>query len=235
MKGIDVIILVGGKGTRLQGILPQVPKPLAPINGKPFLDIVFSQIKKCSQITKIVLAVCHMAHLIIEHYKNQGHGIPIDFAIEREPLGTGGAIKNALKLTSSENVLCMNGDSFIEMDINDFIGTHLRTDRFMTIAIKRIENTDRYGFVKLTEHNRIVSFEEKRKGIIQGYINSGVYIFKRTIFDTIKENTCKSLEKELLPKFINQGVYGYVTSGKFIDIGTPESYKAATSFFTEVN
>jgi D-glycero-alpha-D-manno-heptose 1-phosphate guanylyltransferase len=196
MNHIDVIILAGGKGTRLQRILPHIPKPLAPIKGRPFLDIVLLQIKKFSCISKIILAVSHKAELIVERYKNQNSNIPIVFSFEREPLGTGGAIKKALQFTCTENILCMNGDSFVEVNLDDLVRRHIQKNASMTIVVKKIEKTDRYGFVKLDGNHRIVSFEEKSKAVSQGYINTGVYIFKRNIFDTVRENQVISLEKE---------------------------------------
>ena len=231
MKKIDSIILAGGLGTRLREVAPDLPKPMVSINGKPFLDLILSLLNKCGSIERVVLAVGYMADKIIERYeKSSEYSFEILFSVEEKLLGTGGAIKNALKYTETDNVLVLNGDSFVEVDLYDFLKKHLQTNADMTIVLKELENSNRYGSVKIDEDNKITCFEEKKTGLSKGLINAGVYMIKKTLFDSIKEQTVISLEKELLPVFIKNDVFGYIGKGKFIDIGTPETYRIADKY-----
>ena len=231
MKKIDSIILVGGLGTRLREVVPDLPKPMVSINGKPFLDLILSLLNKCGSIERVILAVGYMADKIIERYeKSSQYSFEILFSVEEKLLGTGGAIKNALKYTETNNVLVLNGDSFVEVDLYDFLKKHLQTNADMTIVLKELENSNRYGSVKIDEDNKITCFEEKKTGLSKGLINAGVYMIKKTLFDSIKEQTVISLEKELLPVFIKKDVFGYIGKGKFIDIGIPETYRMADKY-----
>jgi len=234
MKKIDSIILVGGLGTRLREVVPDLPKPMVSINGKPFLDLILSLLNKCGSIERVILAVGYMADKIIERYeKSSEYSFEILFSVEEKFLGTGGAIKNALKYTETNNVLVLNGDSFVEVDLYDFLKKHLQTNADMTIVLKELKNTNRYGSVKIDEDNKITCFEEKKTGLSKGLINAGVYMIKKTLFDSIKEQTVISLEKELLPVFIKKDVFGYIGKGKFIDIGIPETYRMADKYLRE--
>ena len=231
MKKIDSIIMVGGLGTRLREVVPDLPKPMVSINGKPFLDLILSLLNKCGSIERVILAVGYMADKIIERYeKSSEYSFEILFSVEEKFLGTGGAIKNALKYTETNNVLVLNGDSFVEVDLYDFLKKHLQTNADMTIVLKELKNTNRYGSVKIDEDNKITCFEEKKTGLSKGLINAGVYMIKKTLFDSIKEQTVISLEKELLPVFIKKDVFGYIGKGKFIDIGIPENYRIAGKY-----
>ena len=234
MKKIDSIILAGGLGTRLREVVPDLPKPMVSINGKPFLDLILSLLNKCGSIERVILAVGYMADKIIERYEDSSeYSFEILFSVEKKLLGTGGAIKNALKYTETDNVLVLNGDSYVEVDLYDFLKKHLQTNANMTIVLKELENSNRYGSVKIDEDNKITRFEEKKTGLSKGLINAGVYMIRKTLFDSIKEQTVISLEKELLPVFIKKDVFGYIGKGKFVDIGIPETYKIADKYLQE--
>lgn len=232
---LDVIILAGGLGTRLRKILENVPKPLAPVNGRPFLDIILTDLKKYNYIEKIIIAIGYMADKFIERYKNTSeYNCKIIFSIEEELLGTGGAIKKALKFTETKDLLVLNGDSYINVDLDDLLKKHIETDAVMTIVLRKLRNANRYGRVKLGSNNRIITFEEKQLDPSKGYINAGMYLIKRELFDNVKENTKISLEEELMSGFLERGVYGYVSHGKFIDIGIPETYNAADKYLKDL-
>ncbi len=235
MEKLDSIILAGGLGTRLRGVVPELPKALAPVNNKPFLDIILSALSKWECIEKVVIAVGYMADKIIERYKDTSkYGFKILFSVEEELLGTGGAIKKVIPQTETDNILVLNGDSYAETDLCDLLDKHVETSASMSIVLREVENASRYGRVKLISDNRIVCFEEKTPGPAKGYINAGMYLIKRKLFDDVKNNVVISLEKELLPVFIKEGVFGYISSGKFIDIGIPETYKIADEYLKEV-
>jgi D-glycero-alpha-D-manno-heptose 1-phosphate guanylyltransferase len=241
MNPLDVIILAGGLGTRLQQTVPGLPKPLAPINEKPFLDILLAFLNRWDFIETVVIAVGYMADKVIQRYRGTDlYNFKINFSIEEKLLGTGGAIKQALQHTATDDVLCLNGDSFIEINLLDLYKTYMKTIPMMMMAVRKVENARRYGSVKLDDNKRIIFFQEKSvEGSnfedSRGYINAGIYLFKKTLFDDVNDGHVISLEKELLPEFIKQGIYAYPAYGKFIDIGTPESYAKASTYLKEVS
>ncbi len=231
---IDVIILAGGLGTRLKSIVPDLPKALSPINGRPFLDYILDFLEESDSVNNVILAVGYMADQIIEKYTNRHeYNFEILFSREETVLGTGGAIKRALQYSTTDSIMVLNGDSYVDVRVNDVIAFHREKNSSMTIIVKKIRNPGRYGLIKFDDNHRITSFNEKRTSTTEGYVNTGIYLFKREIFNNIEENRTISLEKELIPFFINSNIYGFVTHGKFIDIGIPETYQIADKFFKE--
>lgn len=236
MDNIDTIILAGGLGTRLRTSVSDLPKVLAPVNGKPFLDIVLHSLDQSGCVGNIVIAVGYMADKIIEKYKNSyDYSFAINFSIEKELLGTGGAIKKAMANTNSNDILVLNGDSYVDIDLRNFYTMHKKCKAQITIALKEVENANRYGKVNILNDGMITSFEEKVLNQSSGYINAGMYIFKRELFDSIEENKVLSLEKDLLPTLIKSKAYGFICDGKFIDIGLPETFNIASSYLKDKN
>jgi D-glycero-alpha-D-manno-heptose 1-phosphate guanylyltransferase len=234
MGNIDVVILAGGLGKRLREVVNDRPKVLAVVNGRPFLEIVLNSLNRWRCIDKVILAVGYMSEKILEEYIGcRNYNFEIFFSEERELLGTAGAIKKALKYTKTRNILVLNGDTYVDVNIDDLSEVHENRDAAATIVLKKVENTSRYGSVSL-DGDRIVSFKEKILDGGIGYINAGMYMFRRDLFDEVKEDRVLSLEKELLPTFLLKGVYAYISCGKFIDIGTPESYMKSASYLKEV-
>lgn len=232
---LDVIILAGGLGTRLREVVSDVPKVMAPINGRPFLDISLSFLNKWDCIDRVTIAVGYMAHKIISEYQNSNnYNFKIFFSEEKELLGTGGAIKRALKYAETDNVLALNGDTYIDVNLKDFIEFHKSKNADMTIVLKEVENANRYGLVKIDDNKKVIFFREKQPASERGYINAGMYVFERRLFDSIEDGKVLSLERELLPVFLERLVYGYITDRKFIDIGVPESYKLSNKFFKDM-
>jgi len=228
---MDAIILAGGKGTRLSGVVNNVPKPLALVNGRPFLDVLLSQLNSFSFIKNVVLAIGYKSKMIIDRYKDcQDYNFKIIFSIEDKLLGTGGAIKNALALTDTDDVLILNGDSYVEVAIEDLLKFHKNNNALLTIVLKEVDNADRYGSIEIDDKKRIISFKEKSSAKKSALINAGVYILKRTLLNSIEDVREISFEKEILPELIKNNVYGYVVKGKFIDIGVPESYRIAGEY-----
>lgn len=228
---VDVIILAGGLGTRLREVVSDVPKVMAPVNSRPFLDILLDFLNKWSCIRKVIIAVGYMGDKIIKEYMNRSeYNFEILFSVEKELLGTGGAIKRALKYAETDNVLALNGDTYMDVNLKDFIEFHKSKNADMTIVLKEVENANRYGLVKIDDNNKVIFFREKQPASERGYINAGMYVFERRLFDSIKDGKVLSLEKELLPLFLKKKIYGYVSNGKFIDIGIPETYITANSY-----
>jgi len=230
---IDVIILAGGLGTRLKGAVPDLPKVLSPVCGRPFLDYVLDALEESNLVKSVILAVGHMADQILKRYTARDeYNFNILFSREKTLLGTGGAIKKALRHATTDNVMALNGDSYVDVRLGDILAFHGEKQAFITVIVKKIKSPGRYGLVAFDDRYAVTSFDEKKQKPGEGYINTGVYLFKRDIFDRVEEEKVISLEKELMPLFVHSGgVYAFATHGKFIDIGIPETYLAAEQFF----
>lgn len=216
-----VIILAGGFGTRLSTVVRDVPKPMAPINGKPFLHYIFQELQH-QKIKNAVLSVGHLKEVIQVFFQDNYLGIDIQYAIETEPLGTGGGIKNALNFVN-DDAFVLNGDTFFDIDLSKIKNENAD----ISIALRPMFDFDRYGTVELDETQRIISFNEK-KHCEHGLINGGVYYFKKSLFDKIKTDTKFSFEKDVLEKHLNDlQIQGKIFDNYFIDIGIPEDYEKA--------
>jgi NDP-sugar pyrophosphorylase family protein len=234
-ENIPALLLVGGLGTRLQSVLPSTPKPLAPVGGIPFLQLLVQQLRS-QGIRRIVMCTRHLAAQVQEEF---GDGQPWDVAIEysqeASPLGTAGAVKFAERhLEGVSEFLVMNGDSFLETDFNQFLRFHREHGGMISMALRRVPDTARYGTVELDASDRVVGFSEKNGNNIPGLVNGGVYIFNRAVLEHIPEGQA-SLETEIFPKLLPNGVYGLEQRGMFIDIGTPEDYARAQTLVENLN
>jgi NDP-sugar pyrophosphorylase family protein len=196
---------------------------------------LLAQLDSFDCINRVVIAVGYKSDVIINRYAdNSAYNFKILFSIENNLLGTGGAIKQTISLTRSDDILVLNGDSYVEVNISDFMATHKSTNAFATVVVKEEENANRYGRIEIDEQKRVLLFEEKANNDKPGFINAGMYLMKRDIFNEVEEGIVLSLEKEILPKLVASGVYGYIASGKFIDIGVPETYKIADNYLKGV-
>ncbi|EAL6914040.1 D-glycero-D-manno-heptose 1-phosphate guanosyltransferase [Campylobacter coli] len=215
---MQAIVLAGGLGTRLRSVVQDLPKPMAPINGKPFLAFVLEYLKK-QGITEIILSVSYKYELIQEYFKDEFHGMKIHYNIEKELLGTGGAIKDALKLVKNE-VYVVNGDTFFDIDLKKLVLNGSK----ICIALKQMQNFDRYGTVNVDDQGIVTSFEEKvfKK---QGLINGGIYLLKKDIFDNFDLEKKFSFEKFLQENFELLKIQTQIFNDYFIDIGVPQDYK----------
>lgn len=240
---MDAIILAGGKGTRLQNTIGRdIPKPLALINDTPFLDILIEKLQSFKVIDKIILSVGYKKEKIIDRYKNKKN---IILSEEDFPLGTGGAIKKAISLSSFDEVLVLNGDSFVTFNPNEMLNNHKLCKADITIGYKFEEDISRYGHITIDKKSqKILKFNEKQNPEDltkkNGYINCGIYILNKNIFDNFEiiddpkiknetENTKNfSIETDFFPKIIfSKKIFGYEISAPFIDIGTASSYQKA--------
>lgn len=228
----EAIILAGGFGTRLKTVVSDVPKPMAPVNDKPFLDYHFKYLAHFG-IKKIVLSVGYLSEKIIENYGSNFNGIEIAFAIEKEPLGTGGGIKMALQQCTAPEVLVLNGDSFFDIDLRSFYDKHSDGISDCSLALRRVSNASRYGTITLDEFDLIEDFKEKTDIDKAGIINAGVYILSRELYNEETPNKKSfSIEKDFFEKKLNEiSMHGYIYDGYFIDIGIPEDYKKAQHDF----
>lgn len=229
---MDGIILAGGRGTRLSGTVSGVPKSLAPIRGVPFLDFVLKAINRCREIRRLILAVGYLGDKVVERYQGcRCFNFDIHFSIESRLLGTGGAVRKALPLTESEDVLVQNGDTFVELDYGELISDHRRRGADLTMVLTRVADHGRYGSVNIDADQRILSFNEKEADSGSPLISAGVYIFRRELLRHIPEKQVLSLERDLLPAMVRRRAYGFESEGRFIDIGVPETYRQAQDIF----
>jgi D-glycero-alpha-D-manno-heptose 1-phosphate guanylyltransferase len=222
---MEIIILAGGMGTRLQGVVNNVPKPMAPIQGKPFLDYLLKWITDYP-VSKIIFSVGHKADVIKEHYGNVFNSIPVSYAEENQPLGTGGAILNALKYTIGDNVLIVNGDTYFPINLTLFRDFHIATESNLSVALKEMVDFERYGTVSLAI-DTVVGFKEKQP-LEKGLINGGIYFLKREFLTAMQLPVKFSFEQEVLEKEAATGnLKATIFNDTFIDIGVPEDYKKA--------
>ncbi len=223
----EAIILAGGFGTRLKEVVADVPKPMAPVNGKPFLDHLIQYLRAYG-VEKIVLSVGHLSEKIIAHYGDQFH-----YSVEKEPLGTGGGIRLALEQCTGTDVLVLNGDSFFDIDLKEFYKKHTEALSDGSLALREVENAARYGTLQLGEKDRITGFKEKSGDEKPGIINAGVYILNRSVF--MKETPAGkafSIEKDHFEKHVTKlKLNGFIFNGYFIDIGIPSDYQRAQHEF----
>jgi D-glycero-alpha-D-manno-heptose 1-phosphate guanylyltransferase len=221
----EAIILAGGLGTRLRPVVRDIPKPMAPICGRPFLAYLLEQLRTYG-VERTVLAVGYRHEVVDEYFSSRENAMPLAYSVETEPLGTGGGIRNGLELCSGSTVLVLNGDTFFDVDLEEMLACHLRTRADITVALKPMTNFDRYGAVTV-EGERIVAFHEKEL-CARGYINGGVYLIGKALFAGFDLPERFSFETEFLGKFLNRlTVVGFRSDGYFIDIGIPEDYAQA--------
>jgi D-glycero-alpha-D-manno-heptose 1-phosphate guanylyltransferase len=219
---LQAVILVGGLGKRLRKIISTKPKPLVPINKKPFLEYQIKFLKFCG-ITDILLCTGYMADQITAYFGDgQNFGVSIKYSYENKPLGTGGAIKNAEKLLDDQFIL-LNGDSLFLIDLQSMINFHKKNNANCTIAITTKKDESRYGNIKIKNHT-IESFKEKT-GQRTNHINCGIYIFEKKSFQWNILPEKFSLEDDFFPNFVKSyDVLGFESNSYFIDIGTEKSY-----------
>jgi phosphoheptose isomerase len=230
---IDAIILAGGKGTRLSSVIADRPKPMADVEGRPFIEWLIRQLR-AQGVRRIILSTGHMAELF-EAWFGSGRrlGVEIVYSREQEPLGTGGAMRLALQHAHSHVVLVMNGDSFCGFSLQDMLAAHKASNAKATLVLTDVPSTDRYGSVVVNEAGAVQAFREKQAGMGAGRINAGVYLLHRDVISAIPEHQAVSIEREVFPSLIGHGLHACVAEGPFIDIGTPESYRDAGDVLRE--
>jgi D-glycero-alpha-D-manno-heptose 1-phosphate guanylyltransferase len=227
---IDVTILAGGLGTRLRGVVADRPKVLAEVAGQPFLRHLLTRLRSLP-VRSVVLCVGHLARQVETTLGCLSGDMPLRYAREAEPLGTGGALRNALPLLETRNVLVMNGDSFCAADLPAFRHAHRASGAVASLVLTQVADCGRYGRVTCDDGGRVTTFAEKMPGSGPGWINAGIYLFARDAIAAIPADRAVSLEREVLVNHISAGLHGWPGGGRFIDIGTPESYAAADAFF----
>jgi D-glycero-alpha-D-manno-heptose 1-phosphate guanylyltransferase len=222
----EAIILAGGLGTRLRSVIPDLPKCMAPVAGKPFLAYVINHLVK-EGTEKFIFSIGYKGESIIDFIKTQYSTLNFQFSIEEEPLGTGGAIRLACKKAAEKTVLILNGDTLFTVDVNKLVIFHNMCGADCTLSLKPMQTFDRYGAVELNKDYSIKSFNEK-KFYETGLINGGMYALHAEGFLNEDLPEKFSFEKEYLEKYFDKRrMYGVIQDKYFIDIGIPEAYERA--------
>ncbi|MFB8090285.1 sugar phosphate nucleotidyltransferase [Streptomyces sp. NPDC055992] len=228
----EAILLVGGKGTRLRPLTVHTPKPMVPAAGVPFLTHQLAR-ARAAGVEHIVLATSYLAE-VFEPYFGDGSslGLHIEYVTEREPLGTGGAIRNvAHRLASGpdEPVLIFNGDILTGLDIRALVTSHAGSGADVSLHLTRVEDPRAFGLVPTDDTGRVTAFLEKPQTpeeIVTDQINAGAYIFRRSVIDTIPAGRPVSVERETFPGLLAEGAHlqGMVDSTYWLDLGTPQAF-----------
>lgn len=230
-RKIDVVLLCGGLGTRLKKVVHDRPKPMAEINDRPFLDILIDYVSNYG-FKRFILCTGYKGDVIRKYYEAKNTREVFLFSEEKEPLGTGGAIKNAEPLIHSDVFMVMNGDSFCDLNMLDFLNYHDSKKAFASIALVKKEKSLDCGVVRVDGSGRIVSFHEKLGVDDTSLVSAGVYLFSQEVLSLVPAHKNCSLEFDLFPSLVqNKVVYGFFTNQQLIDIGTPERYEWAKKIF----
>lgn len=230
---MECIVLAGGMGTRLQGVIGEYPKCMAEVNGQPFLHYVFEYLQ-AQHCTKVILSLGFKYKVVLDWLQTQKRPFEIDYVIERTPLGTGGAISYAMWRATENDIAVVNGDTLFDVDLTRLFSFHKDKEAETTLALKGMQNFDRYGVVTTDHTNCITRFEEK-KYYRDGWINGGVYIISKSLLESREMPQIYSFEKDYLEAFVSEGkFYGHKCADYFIDIGIPEDYSKAQEDFKKL-
>jgi D-glycero-alpha-D-manno-heptose 1-phosphate guanylyltransferase len=231
----EAIILAGGLGTRLREAVSDVPKPLAPVAGRPFLEFLLRNYHK-QGINRFVLSIGYKGEMIEEFCRKTFPDWDIVFCREDEPLGTGGALKKACGLVNGDSVLVSNGDSYLNVDLKTLSKLYDSKNADLVMAVTKInQNANRYGGIELLSSGKIKSFSAAGKeDTTQKLINGGVYLIKSLLLEKLPSPNQFSLEKDFLEVNLKKlSIWGHeCPSSDFIDIGLPEDYKRAQKMKT---
>jgi NDP-sugar pyrophosphorylase family protein len=232
LEDVTAVVLAGGYGTRIKHLLPGIPKPMAPVAGKPFVEWVVRYLKT-QGIKKVILSTGYLAEVVEKHFQNQPvEDVEIICCQETKPLGTGGGFLNAVQQTghSSPAWLVINGDSLVFTHLNS-LTTYLLDHRVGGVILGlSVKDTTRYGSLMCNQAGDLVKFAEKHPGT--GIINAGVYLFRNSLLKEFPQDLPLSFENEIFPALLAKNIClkVYITDAPFLDIGTPESLPQAEKF-----
>lgn len=221
---MEAIVLAGGFGTRLREVVPDLPKPMAPVAGRPFLEILLTSLAG-KGFTRVVLSLGYLSEKVVEHFGDRFAGMELVYEIEKSPLGTGGAISAALERCNADHVFVFNGDTYLDVEAGK-VEAHWQAHRVPIIVAREVPDTTRYGRLATAEGRLLGIFEKGLSG--PGLINAGCYVLPKSILDGYPLGSAFSLEADFLAKEASRQRFDvFVTRGQFIDIGIPEDYARA--------
>lgn len=232
---IDVVILCGGRGERLRARIGETQKTMAGVGAEPFLNILLKYLRQ-QGFRRVILGTGYQAAQVEDYYRRNPLGLEISFCREENPLGTGGAVKKAGRLTASDPFLALNGDCFCRLDYEDLLRFYAEKNARAVLTVSEVTDASDFGSITLDAEARIVRFDEKAdspKGPLPAaktFVNSGIYCFSRSVLDLMPPQEAFSIEKEFFPglaRSLKGQFYGYRTREPFLDIGTPQRYQQA--------
>jgi len=230
---MEAILLAGGLGTRLHGVTgDSYPKSLAEVDGRPFIHYIIKYLQSMG-VTRFIFAVSHHAQMIVDSVNKEFPNLDTEFSYEQQPLGTGGAIKQALSYVHNDKVLVVNSDSFMEFSLEKFLKFANTNNAELAIVCTRVEDINRFGAADIATDSKLIKFFEKgQQGA--GYINSGIYLINKNHPKLSSLEGKFSFENELLAN-VNVSVYAMKNKGLFFDIGTPDDYESAQMLLNTYN
>jgi D-glycero-alpha-D-manno-heptose 1-phosphate guanylyltransferase len=218
---MEAIILAGGLGTRLRHLVRDLPKPMAPIAGRPFLEILLASLAH-KGFYRIVLSLGYMAEKVVGYFGNQFCGVELVYEIETHPLGTGGAVQRALRRCHQDHIYVLNGDTYLDAEISK-MEAQWQAERAPIIVARAVPDTSRYGCIRAAD-GRVLEFREKGS-VGPGLINAGFYVLPKNVLNSPPYDQAFSFETDFLAAQVTKSRFDlFVTHGYFIDIGVPEDY-----------
>jgi D-glycero-alpha-D-manno-heptose 1-phosphate guanylyltransferase len=218
---MEAIILAGGYGTRLQPVVNEVPKPMAPIAGTPFLELLLKYISNYN-FSRVIISLGYMYEKVISYFGDSFDGLELVYEVEDKPLGTGGAIRAGIERCLNDHVFVFNGDTFIELNLNRMMNLWVMNNQPIIVG-KKMNKTSRYAQIEVFD-GKVTGFKENHDGGL-GIINAGCYLITKQQLKNYKVGEVFSFEKDHLPSYVeNNAVDVFISEGYFIDIGIPEDY-----------
>lgn len=222
---MEAIVLAGGLGTRLRSIVPELPKPMAPIGDRPFLALLLDYLAR-QGICRVILSVGYRREIIRSYFGGRFGSLPLAYAVEETPLGTGGAIRLALDKAEEEKIFIVNGDTFLALDYPSLYRNHTTTGADLTMAVRHVNDVTRYGQA-VFEDSRLSSLDGN-PSVGPGWVNAGVYCVNRNLFSAHALPAHFSFERDFLARQLEAiHALAFPTDAYFIDIGVPDDYRRA--------
>ncbi len=226
LSNATAVILAGGLGTRLRSAVSDRPKVLAEVGGRPFIEYLLDQLV-LEGVKSVVLCTGYLGDQVQNRLGTNYQAMALGYSREPQPLGTGGALRLALPMLDTDPVLVMNGDSYCNSRLDGFATWHASRRAPATILLAEIDDTRRYGRVRVDDEGCVLSFSEKTNDTSPGLVNAGIYLLSRALIGSILFGLAVSLEREVFPEWIGRGLRGFRSRGRLWDIGVPESYARA--------
>jgi mannose-1-phosphate guanylyltransferase len=226
VRGVDAVVLVGGKGTRLRPLTLSAPKPMLPTAGVPFLEHLLSRIRAIG-ITHVVFGTSYMAEVFSDHFGDgSALGMELEYLVEDEPLDTAGGIRNVAPALREPDVMVFNSDILSGVDLNDVLHTHRSSGADATLHLVKVADPRRFGCVPTDADGRVTAFLEKTDDPPTDQINAGCYVFRREVIEAIPAGRRVSVERETFPGLLASGarLQGHVDTSYWLDVGTPEAF-----------
>jgi D-glycero-alpha-D-manno-heptose 1-phosphate guanylyltransferase len=228
--GVPVAVLAGGAGTRLRSVVSDRPKVLVPVNGRPFLLILLDQLI-AGGAGRVVLCTGYLGDQIRDTVGDRYLGCPVIYSHEDQPLGTGGALRQAMRHAEGDVWMVANGDSYVAAPLAEFVSWYGPGERNGALLLTHVDDAARFGTVEVDDAGRVLGFREKQGLALPAWINAGVYLLPKSRIEELPEHVFLSLEGDVFPRWVDEGLAAYFVNAPFIDIGTPESLERAADFF----